>query len=60
MMSLRKNPQPPTKKFFFQVQTTRLAEFFLAFDSVCSAYRTREIPTQSHVQSGCFCANRLT
>jgi len=33
MMSLTKNRQPPTKKFFFQVQTRRLADQFQPLNS---------------------------
>jgi len=39
-------------------ETTRLAESW-AFERVCSAYRTREIPMESHVRSGCIYANHL-
>ena len=47
MTSLTNNPHPQPKHFF-QAQTTRLAK---SFEWVRSAYRTREIPVQSHVQS---------
>jgi len=33
MMSLPKNPHPATKKFFFQVQSTRLADPFEPLNS---------------------------
>jgi len=33
MTSVTKNPQPPTKKIFFQVQSTRLADPFEPLNS---------------------------
>ena len=33
MTSFTKNPQPPTKKFFFRVQSTRLADPFEPLNS---------------------------
>jgi len=48
MMSLTKNPHPQTKNFF-RVKTRRLAASFETYQ-VCRAYRTGEIPAQSHVR----------
>jgi len=45
MTSVTKNPQPPTKKFFFQVQSTRLADPFEPLNSS---------PAQSAEELGCW------
>ena len=38
MTSLTKDPQPPTKKFFFECKLQDLPSLFWVFDRVCSAY----------------------
>jgi len=53
MTSLTKKPHPPSKKKIFRVQTRRLAASFETY-RVCRAYRTGEIPAQSHVRLGVF------
>jgi len=57
MTSLTKNPHLPSKKIFFRVQTRRLAVSFETFTGSVKAYRTGEIPAQSHLRLGVFFEN---
>ena len=52
-MSLTKTA-PSKQKFFFRVQTRRLAASFETFTRSVRAYQTREISTQYHVRLGVF------
>ena len=53
MTSLTKNLHPPIKKNIFECKLQDLPRLW-AFDPVGSAYRTREILTQSRVRFGVF------
>jgi len=53
MMSLTKNPQPPSKQIFLSA-SYKTCLVLQAFDWVGRAYWTREIPTQSHVRFSDF------
>ena len=48
-MSLTKNPQPQTTKFF-----SGACRVFWRFDQVCNPYKSGDIPAQSHVRLGVF------
>ena len=58
MTSLTKNPQAPKQKYFFRVQTRRLAASLDASTSFrrfsCNPNRSRDIPVQSQVRLGVF------
>ena len=51
MTSLTKNPHTPSKKFFSSADW-KTCRVFWDFYRVCTAYRTGEIPAQSHVRLG--------
>jgi len=55
MTSLTKKQQPPRKKFFLSADYKTCCVFW-DFYRFCRAYRTREIPAQSHVRLGVFFA----
>jgi len=53
MTSLTENPHPQANKFFSSADE-KTCRVFWDFYQVCRAYRTGEIPTQSHVRLGVF------
>jgi len=53
MTSLTKKPHPPIKKFFSSADK-KTCRVFWCFDQVRTPYRSRDIPTQSHLRLGVF------
>jgi len=53
MTSLTKNPHPPSKKFLFECRLKDLLRLLRLLPGL-RAYRTGEIPAESHVRLGVF------